>query len=253
MTKLLSVEGLTDATFFQELLQRLVFERASLLFDTRHGRQNMPQGIEGVVRGGVEESVEFRYGRPNGRDVTGGISGTHQNIEGLLEAGIREFVVAQDIDDGGPEQVFQSIQGVVDRCLGVGAGTGRAVDRRIVLAGGIITVLPMGLSDDAYLAEIGVARHALEDYLIRAILEDAGLRQNAPELRLLLSRILPIIRDHEGVFDSSKQVYQLIKPIVQHRVSDTGAVRHIIRSADEGVLRSVLSPLLQDVERAFGV
>lgn len=45
----------------------------------------------------------------------------------------------------------------------------------------------------------------------------------------------------------------MIKPIVQHGFSDVGVVQKLVRDADIGILRSVVGPLLADVEQAFGV
>jgi hypothetical protein len=111
----------------------------------------------------------------------------------------------------------------------------------------------MGLYQDGTLAALGVTSHAMEDYLIKLLLQDAGLRQRAPELRGLLMEILPTIRRYDGNFDSSKEIFQLIKPIVQHGFSDTGAVESLFRNGQPGILQSVLTPLLPDVQRAFGV
>ena len=64
-------------------------------------------------------------------------------------------------------------------------------------------------------------------------------------------QILPPIRNSDGAFDKSKEIFQLIKPLVQHSFSDTGVVEKVVWDADEAILRSVLAPLLVDVEQAF--
>jgi len=111
----------------------------------------------------------------------------------------------------------------------------------------------MGLEGDTTISSLGIAKHELEDYLVKIILEDPGLHNNATDLPGLLFEILPAIRAHDGPFDSGKELFQLVKPIVQHGFSDTAVVRKVIQVADEDVLRSTLSSILTDLESALGL
>lgn len=242
MPQILVVEGLTDAAFFQELLSELYLGDAKVEHDRQPGRRNIPAVVRGTQSDGTLLEVELRNqeGRSNIPDA----------IRELLTQGVLSFTVAQDIDQGDPEQTLQSIQGTVYSHLGLNPPRGPA-SKKIEVEGKIVTIIPMGLYADATLASLDITSHAVEDYLIKLILEDANLRQRAPELQGLLSEILPAVRRYDGDFNASKELFQLIKPIVQHSFSDTGVVHSLFENANPGILRSVLAPVLADVEQAF--
>jgi hypothetical protein len=242
MPRILVVEGLTDATFFQELLSRLYLGNAQVEYDRQPGRRNIPAVVRGTQPDGTLLEVEFRNqeGRSNIPDA----------IRELLTQGVLSFAVAQDIDDGSPEQTLQSIQGTVYSHLGLNPPR-EPVQKKLQVEGRTIAVIPTGLRQDGTLAALGVTSHAMEDYLIKLLLEDADLRQRAPELQGLLSEILPTVRRYDGDFNSSKELFQLIKPVVQHGFSDTGVVRSLFDHADPTILQRALAPVLADVEQAL--
>jgi hypothetical protein len=217
MPQILVVEGNTDVAFFQELSKLLPSSLPESPFDFRsaEGKDNIP-------------------------DI----------IRALLAADVRAFAVAKDIDAGSPEQTLQSIRGTVYSYLGLNPPRGLA-QKRLEAEGRTISVIPMGLYQDDALKELGVTSHAMDDYLIKLLLQDPNLSDNVPELRSLLLQILPAIRDHKVPFNRSKQLFQLIKPIVQHGFNDTGAVHSLFEHANPDILRAVLSPLLADVELAL--
>ena len=218
MTKLLLVEGLTDAAFFKALIGRLygdVFEVAV-------------------------ENTEGKYGISDA-------------VKAHLQSGVVELAVAQDIDDGPPTRVLQSVQGAAYSAFGLEPPGGPSTDPIITVEGRTVHVLAMGLYRDPTLVELGISRHALEDYVVKLALEDQGLQENVRELRTLLDQMLPRIREREGPFNSSKDIFQLVKPLIQHGFNDVGVVTKLVQDVDEGILRSVLSPLLPDLERALGV
>lgn len=242
MPQILVVEGLTDATFFQELLSRLYLGDAKVEYGRQPGRRNIPTAVRGTQSDGTLLEVEFRNqeGRSNIPDA----------VRELLTQGVLSFAVAQDIDDGSPEQTLQSIQGTVYSHLGLNPPRG-AASKKIEVEGRVITAIPMGLYRDAALVSLGITRHAMEDYLIKLLLGDANLRLNVPKLAELLSQILPLVREANGPFNSSKTLFPLIKPIIQHGFSDVGVVRKLIEDAEIGVLRMVVSPPVADLDRAF--
>jgi hypothetical protein len=242
MPQILVVEGLTDATFFQELFSGLYLRDAEVEYDRFPGRRNIPKVVRGMRPDGSLLEVEFRN-----EEGKGNVSDT---VGGLLRRGVREFAVAQDIDNGTPDQLVQSIRQMVYSHLRLAPPTGPIIGRRLEIGGGAITVIPMGMYGDAALETLGITSHAVEDHLIKLLLADAGLRQRAPELQGLLSEILPTIRRHDGDFNSSKELFQLIKPVVQHGFSDTGVVQSLFANADPDILQSVLAPVLADVEQA---
>ena len=253
MPVILILEGLTDATFFQELLARLYLQNFTRMFSDSPGRRNMPTGIFGAAASGTDLEVEFRYSRANGGDSEGGKSQIPSAVRLLLDGGVQTFAVAQDIDGGDPEQVVQSVHDIVERHSGTRSVGRQAGTNQIMFNDGSVTVMPMGLFGDSTLRQLGLTRHEMEDFLIKLLLEDASLREVVPDLELLLTEMLPVIRKYEGSFNSGKEIYQLIKPIVQHGFNDTGVVEKVVKDADEDILRSVLAPLLADVEQAFGL
>jgi hypothetical protein len=244
MPRILVVEGLTDATFFQELFHRLYLRDAQVESQPRFGRERIPQIIRGTQSDGSLLEVEFRnqQGKANIANV----------IEGLLTEEVLEFSVAKDIDAGSPGQVLQSIRGTVYAHFGLNPPVGPA-SKTIKVEGRTITILPMGLYQDDALVSLEITSYAVEDYLIKLLLEDTSLRNECPELLALLAQILPVIRSYDGSFNASKELFQLIKPIVKHGFSDTGVVHSLFQNANTDILRSVLAPVLADVEQALTV
>lgn len=172
-------------------------------------------------------------------------------VEELLRLGVRDLVVAQDIDDRTPDEAVRSIHHMVCSHLSVNPPNEPPSLRKFSVADRAIGIIPVGLHQDPALGAFDISEHALEDYMIKLILEDAELRKNVPMLGSLIPQLLPAIREKDGPFDKSKELFQLIKPLIQHGFSDTGVVEKVVKDADEGVLRSVLAPLLADVEQAF--
>jgi hypothetical protein len=239
----LLVEGLTDAAFFQHLFERLYLQNVTVRHGPRPGRENIPASFQGTLPHGPLLEVNLTIAGDKGQ--------IRPTIGALLRRDVTELVVAEDIDDGSPEQVVHSIRDSVYDSLGLPRPGGEADNQKIEVAGRTVYVIPMGLRQDSTLAALGVTSHAMDDYLIKLVLEDVGLRQKAPELGQLLFDILPTIRKYEGPFERSKELFQLIKPIVQHSFSDTGTVQKIFAQADPNILRRVLAPVLADVELAL--
>jgi hypothetical protein len=239
----LLVEGLTDAAFFQHLFAGLYLQGVTVRFGPRPGRENIPASFQGALPDGTLLEVNLTIAGDKGQ--------IRPTIGALLRRDVTELVVAEDIDDGSPEQTVQSIRDSVYDHLGLPRPGGLINNRVIDVAGRTVYVIPMGLYQDVVLAALGVTSHAMEDYLVRLLLEDTKLRKECPELQSLLLQILPVIRAHEGPFNSSKEIFQLIKPIVQHSFSDTGVVQSLFQNADPDILRSVLAPVLADVEQAL--
>ena len=211
------VEGRTDAAFFQHVVNRLYSGRVDLEPREAQGKYDIPKVAAG-----------------------------------LLQANVREMAIAQDIDGQDPEMVMTSFDQAVHSALGISPQANSLSQRTVAIEGSKIHIIPMGLPDDGELGELGIKSHAVEDYLTKLLLNEPSLREKAPELKSLLLKLLPSIRDADGPFDSSKEIFQLIKPIVQHGFSDTGVVQKLVLDADENVLRAVLAPLLADMGLAFG-
>jgi len=245
MANVLVVEGHTDAAFFQHLFDRLLFADSNLQFETEFGRENVPSGIQGTLRDGTSLEVEFR--------IAGGINNIPSAIETLLRNRVYEFTVALDVDDSTPERRLQSVREAIASQVSGPVQVESGEHRVVTFEGGRVPVLAMGLYQDPALDELGVSSYAREDYLVKLLLADTDLRPKCPDLAPLLNTILPEIRANDGGFSSSKELFQIMKPIVGDIYNDVGVVRAIFARADSGILRSVLAPLLTDVEQAFGV
>jgi len=213
---LLIVEGNTDEAFFKGLLKRLNSDSLNVTVENTQGKDAIPNTIRAHLRFGVSE-----------------------------------MAVAQDIDDGSPSQVLQSVQAAAYSAFDIDPPGGPPTDSIVQVETRTLHVLAVGLYQDPLLNDLGVTKHALEDYLLKLALEDPALQTNVRDLRILLDSILPSVRDHDGGFDSSKDIFQLVKPLVQLGFSDTGIVQKLIEDADENILRSVLAPLLIDLESAL--
>ena len=140
-----------------------------------------------------------------GREFPGGLDVVLENSEGkyqtsdlfreLLGTGVLELVVSQDIDGLTPEATTSSLLNMVCSHLQVPAPSDSSSSSRFAIANRTFDIIPVGLYDDPTLGSIGVREHALEDYLIKLMLEDPSLRAKIPELQPLLLEILPPIRD----------------------------------------------------------
>jgi len=239
----LLVEGLTDAAFFQHLFSRLYLQGVTARSGPRPGRENIPTSFQGTLPDGTLLEVNLT--------IAGGRDQIRPTMAALLRRDVTELVVAQDTDEGSPEQIVESIRDSVYEELGLARSRGLPGSRRIEVAGRTVYVIPVGLYQDDSLMALGITHHALEDYLIKLLLEDAELRQRVPELQGLLSEILPTVRRYDGNFNSSKDLFQLNKPIIQHGFSDVRVVQILVADAEIGILRTVVSPLLADLDRAF--
>ncbi|PKB73484.1 MAG: hypothetical protein BZY75_01690 [SAR202 cluster bacterium Io17-Chloro-G7] len=155
----------------------------------------MPRGVRGSTESSAELDVEFRYSRVFSNSATGGKSQIPVIIRGLLDEDIRNFVVAQDLDGDRQEQVVAATADVIYTHLKVSGRSDGEPRGLVTLDGGTIWVLPIGLEPDGELNKLGIAKHSLEDYLIKLLLEDASLQTKIPELQSLLLEILPPIRD----------------------------------------------------------
>ena len=113
-------------------------------------------------------------------------------------------------------------------------------------------VLPMGLYHDPELTALGITSHALEDYLIKLMLEDESVRPNVPKFSQLIGDLLSEIRGepYNIPFNSSKELFQLVKPIIKHGFSDIGVVEALFENAKSELLRSVMAPVIERVEMA---
>lgn len=239
----LIIEGLTDAAFFQQLLLRLFLSDGEKTVGNRLGRENVARGVKGVSADGRIIDINFL--------ILDGKHGPQEVVTTLLNTGVVSFTVAQDIDRGTVDETVDSIRDMV-RSISGHTGSSEHLDQQSEVEPDV-RVIPMGLPDDESLRALGVVKHEMEDYLVALALQDEVLRENVPELRQALDAMLPIVREKDGAFDSGKEIFQIIKPLVQLGFSDTGLAESFITKADPDVLKSVLAPLIEDMERALGM
>ena len=212
----LVVEGLTDVAFFTQLV-RLISVPTDVLFEPRpaDGKDKIPPAV--VAQ---------------------------------LVAGAQVVIAAEDINHKTPEQIIQSLQDSVSSRLGH-----RPVDLSpsgdtFRVAGKTVFAIRVGIPEDPDLRNLGITGHAMEDYLMKLLLADHPLVKAVPKFRQLVEELLETIRTYDVPFTSSKDLFQLVKPIIKLGFSDTRIVERLFERADEQVLREVMAPLLQRLEAA---
>jgi len=240
---LMVVEGITDAIFFSELLSvYLTNYRVEPM--SQPGRENIPEKVEGFLPDGSKVEVEFRY--QMGSTKIPEIIGT------LIREEITPFTVIQDLNEHSPEELIQSIKDIASGVLGISAGeienilpSGEKFRVRKVT----ISVIPMGLYHDPDLRELGITSHAMEDYLIKLLLLDESLTA-LPQFRSLLQDLLETIRSRVS-FHTSKELFQLAKPLIKKGFSDTGVVQALYSKASRPILESLTSDLFEQLIRVL--
>ena len=241
----LVVEGITDAVFFGELL-RLHLSNVTVTSADQFRRRGIPASVTGHFPDGSVMELEFRNQDPN---TEGGINKIPDAVAGLIRIGQPQFLVAQDLNSGSPSQIANSVAGMI-RTSGVPIHTQDNLQVRG--EGVVIGIMPMGLTDDVDMNALGVTSHSIEDYLIKVILLDESLRPGVTRLLELLTRLLATARGqpYELPFNSSKQVFQLVKSVIG-RYNDTGIVRWLFQRADRGLLSEVTQPVLDRLIEAI--
>lgn len=239
------VEGLTDAVFFEEVFRRLYLRETESQSIVLPGTNVNQLELTGLSGDGHQITISFRnvFGKHN----------TPAAMETLLNAKVEEFVVSQDIDYGTPDDISKSINRRVFSSLGLAEPDPVPVDYTVSVLDSTVHTIPMGLPENQTLSGFGIRKHEMEDYLILLALQNPDLKNEIPELELLISDILPLIRNRDGQFDAAKDVFHVLRPIVLSGASDIGMVQKLVRGAESEAIRSTLNPLLSDIENAFSV
>ena len=172
-------------------------------------------------------------------------------VKGLLADGVTQLIVAEDLNGRTEEQVIQSHKDSISTSIGRHATDLSPSGDKFRVQDVVVAVVPMGLPGDRDLGDLGITSHSMEDYLIRLLLEDASLRPAVPRFRDLIRELIDTIRRYDVSFNSTKELFQLVKPIIKHGFSDTGVVEALFQNAKPDVLHSVMDPLLDRLEQAI--
>ncbi len=220
MSTLVVVEGLTDVAFFKQL-------------DQRYGL-----GLEPLSEGGESK-----------------IPGI---VRGLVNAGTARLVIAEDLNHRTSAQIIDSHRDSLtknpeSKLYGQLATTLSPTGDRFLIGGCTIAVFPMGLPDDPYLKRLSITSHAMEDFLLSLLFQDQlllppGLTPH--DFTALLGQLVPAVRAYGLRFGSSKELFQLAKPVVKHGFSDTGAVESLFNRASGEILDRVMAPLVASLREA---
>ena len=148
-----------------------------------------------------------------------GRSNLQPAAKALLIAGATDLIIAEDIDERDATRVIESHTHSISSFLGspaVDAGNGRFRIGDVTL-----DVIPMGVIGNSGMDALGISSHSMEDYLIKLLLDDPSLRIALPRFDQLLGDLLTVIRGdpHRIAFDSSKELFQLAKPLIKHGFS----------------------------------
>ena len=213
------VEGDTDVVFFNQLAKLLSLP-ADISLEPRpaYGKGNIPIAVRPFLAPGMFSQV----------------------------------VVVEDINHRTPGQIVQSHRDSISAFLGQSVIDISESGEKFRVGDVTVSVIPMGLHDDPDLDALGITSHAMEDYLVKLLLSDESLRPEVPQLRELIEDLIRTIRDYGVTLDSSKDLFQLVKPIIKRGFSDTRVVRSLFENAAPGILRSVMAPILARLESAAG-
>ncbi len=260
----LVVEGITDAVFFCGLLRRHLSE-VRVNFMDQPGKRRIPASVTGLQADGSLLEFDFRNQDP---ETGGGRDRIPEAVRALIrDIGVLHLAVAKDLDGNTPDIVVRSIRDVVLNLLGgpienVSEEKFRIQNVRLanIPKGQWVTVavIPMGLYDDPDLKALGITRHAMEDYLIKMLLLDESLRPGLPQFRQLLLDLLNVIRgeSYKVSIDSSKELFQLVKPVVKvagNRFNDTGVINALFDKANSAILESVVAPVRGQLQQAVAL
>ena len=190
-----------------------------------------------------------------------GRSNLQPEVKALITARVSQLIITEDLDDRTEPQIVEPYKQAVSGFLGhpvanISGFLGRPVANLSpsgdsFQAGKVtVTVIPMGLPNDPDLIALGITSHALEDYLIRLLLDDESLRPEVPRFRELIEELVGTIRRYDLGFDSTKELFQLVKPIIKLGFSDTGVVQALFEKANQDHLHAAIDPLIQRLDAA---
>ena len=86
--------------------------------------------------------------------------------------------------------------------------------------------------------------------MIKLLLLDEPLRLEVPDFRQLIEELIQTIRRYNVPFDSTKESFQLVKPIIKHGFADTGVVQALFQNANQHTLNSVMDQVIERLELA---
>ncbi len=179
-----------------------------------------------------------------------GRSNLQPEVKALITARVSQLIITEDLDDRTEPQIVepykQAVSGFLGRPVANLSPSGDSFQAGKVT----VTVIPMGLPNDPDLIALGITSHALEDYLIRLLLDDESLRPEVPRFRELIEELVGTIRRYDLGFDSTKELFQLVKPIIKLGFSDTGVVQALFEKANQDHLHAAIDPLIQRLDAA---
>lgn len=170
-------------------------------------------------------------------DVYNGKDNLKRAIEAHLMALPSQIVVAtRDLDDAGPEKMSQVIAHYLDEIV-ASRSISEEERRRFLLI-----PLPVGRPEDAELTALGVSRHCMDDFLLKLAL------LHEPRLKDALAQLLGHAREKGYSFSSSKELFQLAKPLAHLPANDNGAIERLFGRSDAANLKGICGSLISALE-----
>lgn len=167
----------------------------------------------------------------------------------LLGQGVPSVVLCLDLDSRTPEDLFASVEAELHQHNLAFVGSAG----RYGAAGTEFVVVLVGLPGDPKLSEFGVRSHAMDDFLVRMLLDpatyDGVVKSNkgpAPPHGAAVDFVKGVLglAGRQGIpFDSSKHVLALFRLVIQFGASLARFAESILKHAPEDLRRSVLQPL----------
>lgn len=168
---------------------------------------------------------------------------------GLVTQGVPMVAVALDLDSTSPADVFARAERCLrDRGLNLTGGNGS-----YTFGGTRFTVIPVGLPDDPRLRELGVTSFALDDHLLKCLLETDvyGALVGREHLQAPAhSAAIQTMRDtattlgtHGVTVSTSKQLIDLMRAILGFRASLATLAQRVLEVGPARVIDPIVDPL----------
>ena len=191
------------------------------------------------------------------RGERGGLTEQVKGIRALVNFGARGLIVARDLDEApdGPALLRR-----LAHDLGAEAKVTSEQPPLLEFKGCKVALVPQGLPGDALMKKYSVARHAIDDFLLRLLEQSVGERprlfsdeaaRDRAFYKLGEVRELMVRQDYK--VNKSKQLVFLLKAMGGYAVSDAMLARQLVEGTSEQTLRLVFKPLTDDVNASLQV
>ncbi len=209
--------------------------------------------MDRVVFGRLPKAARYQVlpekSKPCTAPPTAGAPKAFERAIDLVRQNVPIVVAALDLNgDAAADLYGRAETGLRKAGLAFSGGTGR-----YTVSGTSFLVLPVGLKGNADLTSLGIASHAIDDFLVLLLLKAETYRgvvesnaRPAPDHARAVDTVKSAaahIRSTGVAFNSSKQILALFRAIIQFPASLASFADSVLRHAPPDVCESVLKPL----------